>query len=303
MFSNGWSLSGFGSPLDAVGGNIGRMPTAGTLAGFQVGAGVQLVTTTLAGGRYQPITVQAGIPVKWTIEAPPGSINGCNNRMIIPEYNIEHTFTAGTNVIEFTPKKTGTFRYSCWMGMIRSSITVVESGMDTVAAVAEGAGGAEEESGYDDWDFLTEPVPSGFRIPTAELAVAEIGPDNIQRVRINLTDRGFSPAAVVIQDGLGTEWVINNESAREENFVLLFPAYGQALPFDPGENILRLYPRGDFDFSTSDSEFYGYVKVVDDLEFMDTDAVKAEIGDYETLVWPPDYFRGGADGGGGASCH
>jgi plastocyanin domain-containing protein len=86
---------------------------------------VQIINTTLASGRYTPITVKAGIPVRWIISAPKGSINGCNNSMYISEYKIEHKFTTGDNVIEFTPQKPGNFSYSCWMGMIRSSITVL----------------------------------------------------------------------------------------------------------------------------------------------------------------------------------
>jgi plastocyanin domain-containing protein len=51
-------------------------------------------------------------------------INSCNDRMVIREYNVNHTFKQGDNVIEFTPQKAGRFTYSCWMGMIRSTITV-----------------------------------------------------------------------------------------------------------------------------------------------------------------------------------
>ena len=40
--------------------------------------GVQVVNSTLQAGRYPDITVQAGVPVKWVIDAPDGSINGCN---------------------------------------------------------------------------------------------------------------------------------------------------------------------------------------------------------------------------------
>jgi len=86
---------------------------------------VQIVNSTLLRNRYPAITVQQGIPVRWIINAPPGSINSCNNRMIIREYGINHTFKQGDNVIEFIPQKTGKFPYSCWMGMIRSSITVI----------------------------------------------------------------------------------------------------------------------------------------------------------------------------------
>jgi len=86
---------------------------------------VQIVNSTLLRNRYPVITVRQGIPVRWIINAPPDSINGCNNRMIIREYGIRHIFKQGDNVIEFTPQKAGKFTYSCWMGMIRSSITVI----------------------------------------------------------------------------------------------------------------------------------------------------------------------------------
>jgi hypothetical protein len=73
------------------------------------------------------------MPVKWIIDAPDGSINGCNNRINIQEYGItNYSFKSGENIIEFTPDKTGRFQYSCWMGMIHGGITVLEAGVDTV---------------------------------------------------------------------------------------------------------------------------------------------------------------------------
>jgi uncharacterized protein len=87
--------------------------------------GVQIVKSTLRSNRYPAITVQQGIPVRWIINAPPGSITGCNYAAIIFEYGIEYVFQQGENVIEFTPTKAGKFPYSCWMGMIRSTITVL----------------------------------------------------------------------------------------------------------------------------------------------------------------------------------
>jgi plastocyanin domain-containing protein len=65
--------------------------------------------------------------VKWVIDAPKGSINGCNNRMLIREYGIEHSFKTGENIVEFTPAKAGNVQYSCWMGMIRGNIAVTEA--------------------------------------------------------------------------------------------------------------------------------------------------------------------------------
>ena len=89
--------------------------------------GVQVVHSKLEPGDYPDITVQSGIPVKWIIEADEGSINGCNSRMTIGEYGIEYSFKEGENIIEFTPSEAGEFSYSCWMGMIDGTISVVES--------------------------------------------------------------------------------------------------------------------------------------------------------------------------------
>lgn len=87
---------------------------------------VQEITTSLSSGSYIPITVQKGIPVRWTIQVTEKDLNGCNNPMVIPKYDIQKELSPGDNIIEFTPEETGTIPYSCWMGMIRSSITVVD---------------------------------------------------------------------------------------------------------------------------------------------------------------------------------
>lgn len=87
---------------------------------------VQKITSILESNSYPPITVTKGVMVEWTIQAPEGTITGCNRQLIIPEYNITKDLEVGDNVITFMPEESGTFGYSCWMGMIRSSITVEE---------------------------------------------------------------------------------------------------------------------------------------------------------------------------------
>lgn len=86
--------------------------------------GTQYVETELDFGSYTPISVANGIPVEWTINADDEKLNGCNNEIIIPEYNISAKLKSGENVIRFTPERTGTFSYTCWMGMIKSTIVV-----------------------------------------------------------------------------------------------------------------------------------------------------------------------------------
>ncbi|MDD2534623.1 MAG: sulfite exporter TauE/SafE family protein [Eubacteriales bacterium] len=88
-------------------------------------ADVQIIRTTLQPNAYEPITVQVGRPVRWIIEADKASLNGCNQALYVPEYDLEKQLKIGENVIEFTPTQTGVFPFSCWMGMIDSEITVV----------------------------------------------------------------------------------------------------------------------------------------------------------------------------------
>ena len=86
--------------------------------------GIQYVTSTLQAGSYPDITVKAGEPVEWTIDALDGSINGCNYSIIQQDLGIQYSFNPGENVIEFTPTETGTYTYTCWMGMITGKIHV-----------------------------------------------------------------------------------------------------------------------------------------------------------------------------------
>lgn len=86
--------------------------------------GIQVVESILTSGSYADIRIAAGVPVKWIIYAEEDEINGCNNRMICRDFKIEKTFQPGENIIEFTPETSGTYSYSCWMGMIHGTIIV-----------------------------------------------------------------------------------------------------------------------------------------------------------------------------------
>jgi plastocyanin domain-containing protein len=313
MLSQGWSLSGFTSST------LAATPGSGSVTqnepGIVIEDGYQIINSTLSGGRYPAITVQAGTPVKWYIDAPQGSINGCNNRFFINEYGIEHTFKYGENVIEFMPDTAGTFRYSCWMGMIRSTITVTEAELLAESPVA--ASEPESPPTYNsteessppfafDSDLSSEPIPANVVIPTDTLAVAELTVENdfeYQTVTIRLTDEGYSPAVVVVQAGLDTEWIIDNASSRDENYSLLVPAYYTEILLNAYENPLYLFPTESFDFSNGDNSSYGYIKVVDDLNMIDLDQIRAEAGSYPTMIWPRDIFQSGNQSSGGASCH
>jgi plastocyanin domain-containing protein len=123
MLSAGLGLTG--AVLPGPLGGIGSRAVSRT-AQISSDGSEQRITTRLASGQYAPITVTAGVPVVWTIEAAANSINGCNETFVVPAYGIRKTLVAGKNVVRFTPKEAGQVPYSCWMGMIRSAITVKE---------------------------------------------------------------------------------------------------------------------------------------------------------------------------------
>jgi len=124
MFSNGLSLSGIALP-SLSGGVVASAQTTQSNTAPSVSEGVQTVTTKLSPNSYEPITVHVGVPVKWIIQADASDISGCNNQVLVPKYNIQKKLVEGDNLIEFTPTETGTVPYSCWMGMIKSNITIV----------------------------------------------------------------------------------------------------------------------------------------------------------------------------------
>lgn len=143
MFSNGMALSGYAMPRlfsssATVAAGTGQDATS------ELKDGVQVVRTELSPYGYPPIAVQAGIPVRWNLHADRSAINGCNNRIFIPDLGIEKKLEPGDNIIEFTPKKKGTIPFSCWMGMIRSQINVYDDIKDKPKALPGGSGSIKQ---------------------------------------------------------------------------------------------------------------------------------------------------------------
>ena len=85
----------------------------------------QVVEFDLSYNGYQDIKVEVAKPVKMIIHVDKKYLTGCNNSLIIPEYNINQELKTGDNIIEFYPTKEGTFIYTCWMNMLKNNIKVV----------------------------------------------------------------------------------------------------------------------------------------------------------------------------------
>ncbi len=276
MLNRGLSLSGFNTSIV-----LGASSSEGGVA--KIEGNVQVVTTKLDSGRYSPITVQKGIPVKWTITADQSDINGCNNRINIPEYNIENLpLKAGENVIEFTPDSEGKFVYSCWMGMISSNIKVVS---DLSSLSAEDRAGDNDSQGAVSGSGGCCGAASkatkfaNGKIPTDEVAVSKIKGDK-QEVTVTVNDYGYSPAIVILQKGIPAKIKFNTEQLNICNSTVVFPEYQAQMDLKTEKETPELSPTLDFTFQCGMGMLHGYVKVVDNINTINIEEIKNEVKSY-----------------------
>lgn len=86
---------------------------------------VQKVTVALTEKGYEPtsLKLRRGIPAQVTFIRKVSAT--CGTQIVIADNNIKRALPLNEPVlVEFTPKKTGTFAFTCGMGMLRGSLIV-----------------------------------------------------------------------------------------------------------------------------------------------------------------------------------
>jgi len=100
--------------------------------------GKQLIKMNASSSGYSPnyFKVAAGIPVRWEITDV--GTSGCTNAVISQGlFSGQIPLTPGqTSIKEFTPTKTGKYKFSCWMGMISGVIEVVDQNSPSKASAS-----------------------------------------------------------------------------------------------------------------------------------------------------------------------
>lgn len=291
MLNRGMALSGYGIDISST-----TQPTASGIA--KVHGNVQTVSIKLESGRYSPIVVQKGVPVKWTITATKEDLNGCNNRINVPEYGIENKqLVPGDNVIEFIPDKEGNFIYTCWMGMIRSNIKVVSNVSKASNADVQQSSDKNTPQGAIGGGCCGASAKAtkfaGGRIPIDEVQVAEVK-NGTQEVTVKVNDYGYSPAVVVVQKGVKLRIKFDTEQLNSCNNVVMFPSFNGQLDLQSQKETPEIIPKTDFTFQCWMGMLHGYVKVVDDVKKINLDDIKKEVDNYT----PPAGVGGGGCCGG-----
>jgi plastocyanin domain-containing protein len=86
---------------------------------------VQKVTVALTEKGYEPtsLKLRRGVPAQVTFIRKVSAT--CGTEIVIADYNIKRALPLNEPILmEFTPKKSGTFAFTCGMGMLRGSLIV-----------------------------------------------------------------------------------------------------------------------------------------------------------------------------------
>lgn len=276
-----------------------------------VGNGVQSIETKLTSNGYPVITVTKGVPVRWNMKADAADITGCNGTLIIPQFNVEKKLEPGDNIIEFTPTETGTIPYSCWMGMIKSKINVVDAtktdgssaGNSTVADTAT-AGIAATGSTITDStsagsvtvnaatvpssDANIATLPGGGSCcggggavtnPTADLTIEKaVIKNGVQTITVDVDALGYTPTVIVMEQGIKTRIKFNVKELNGCNSQVYFSQDKMSLDFSKDQFETPFFkPSEDIAFSCGMGMLNGYIKVVPDLEKADINQIKKEL--------------------------
>lgn len=281
MTNRGLAIAGLNLPfsdLTAKGANGTSMVTKA-----QIDNGVQTIRMSANNRGYTPnvLYVQKGIPVKWIVDGE--QINSCNNQIIIPTLNSKKKLSSGENIIEFTPQDQD-ISFSCWMGMIRGVIKVVDdvSAIDVTkdkTSVASSVGGCCSTGGTQVESIYGDDIA---KVSTERLIRRATISNNLQTVSIKGIGYEFEPLVVVINkqalakikfdltefDNATGDW--NIVDYKQKKVVSSFAGKQEIKEIDFRQDAV-----GTFGIY-KDRKIVGVIEVVDNLDTIDLENVRSK---------------------------
>lgn len=184
--------------------------------------GKQVISMKVVDLEYQPFkfTVRQGVPVEWHIDG--SKTSGCASVLSAPGLNITVSLPkSGKKVVNFTPDKTGTFPFSCPMGMTTrgAAITVV----------------ANE----------TASVPPSSPASTAPASPASTSTSSpAQKFAMTVTnEKGFFPTSFTAKKNIPVELEVNVQADISGCMdTMIGSDYDIAYRLKPGKNTVRFTP-------------------------------------------------------------
>lgn len=221
------------------------------------------------------------MPLKWVINGE--EITGCNNTIVVPGMDIEQKLQSGNNLIEFTPGSED-LNFSCWMGMKRGVIKVVDD-LEAITASSSDGDGVDsavtappaepaQPSIYGD-DFSK--VATHRLVKKAEMAANE------QTITIKGTGYEFEPLIMVVNKGISSKMAIDLSSFdnAEGYFMILNSSTMQIVTDFTGtkgvNNIeFTIINSGSYGIYLNEKDLLGIIEVVDDLNSVDLEEFRAK---------------------------
>ncbi|WP_058953457.1 sulfite exporter TauE/SafE family protein [Clostridium tyrobutyricum] len=235
--------------------------------------GVQVLNMTASGRGYTPnvLYVQKGVPVKWVVNAT--QLTSCNNAIVIPSLKKQQKLKSGENIIEFTPGDKD-LSFSCWMGMIRGTIKVVDD-LDSVASSSSSSSdGSSEQSKPSIYGNDISKVPTDRLVKKAQVS------KNNQIIKIKGTGYELEPLIVVVNKGINTKMSLDLTSFDyyDSDFSIVDANTGAIVKEFTGKKGIV-----DVDFNINSSGVYallvnqdllGVVEAVDDIKTVNLEEIK-----------------------------
>lgn len=288
MSNRGLALAGMNLSPMAIMSNVGAFgdaaasdPSSAIKATIKDGVQVLNMTANVYGYTPKTLYVQKGMPLKWVIEGE--EITGCNNTIVVPGMNIQQKLQNGNNLIEFTPENED-LNFSCWMGMKRGVIKVVDD-LEAISASSSDGEGVDSA--------VTAPPaepakPSIYgndfsKVATDRLVkVAKVAADG-QTITIKGTGYEFEPLIMVVNKGLKTKIALDLTAFdnAEGYFMILNSSTKQIVTDFMGtkgiNNIeFSIGDSGSYGIFLNEQELLGIIEVVEDINTVDIEEVRAK---------------------------
>lgn len=289
MSNRGLALAGMNISPMAIMSSVGAFGSANTTSSSSevikatIKDGVQVLNMTANVYGYTPKTlyVQKGMPLKWVINGE--EITGCNNTIVVPGMEIQQKLQSGNNLIEFTPGNED-LNFSCWMGMKRGVIKVVDD-LETITASSSDGEGMDSA--------VTAPPaepaqPSIYgndlsKVATERLVKKAEMTANEQTFTIKGTGYELEPLIMVVNRGVKAK--INLDLSSFDNaegyFMILNSSTMQIVTDFTGTKGINsieftIGNSGSYGIYLNEQELLGMIEVVDDLNSVDLEVIRSK---------------------------
>jgi len=276
MVNRGIALTGSGYDVNTLTASTRQAPQASAPAVETDSAGYQVIrmNVTAYGWRPDSFVLKKGVPVKWIIDGR--EITNCNKAIQVPKLGLRFDIKKGLQTIEFTPAEAGTIPWSCWMGMIPGTFTVVEDTQTQVAAEPETA----DAPPTTDYTETTAPPYEGTTAadPQASANVA-VSKGTFQEIHMTVTASGWEPDRFVLKTGVPVKWVIDGQELTSCNRAIKVPSLGLEFDIKPGLQTIEFTPpkAGIIPWSCWMGMIKGSFLVKDDVNAQDQALLEKEL--------------------------